>query len=107
MGEARPDEREINIPGAERTTVTNFGASTSHDDGPGLPTAASGVNISPERSVIRWMYANDDGSGLPTAASGGNISPERPVIRWMSLIVHYVVYPQIEFGESRSTDVYP
>jgi hypothetical protein len=27
---------------------------------------------------------HDDGSGLPTAASGGNISPERPVIRWMS-----------------------
>jgi hypothetical protein len=30
---------------------------------------------------------HDDGSGLPTAASGGNISPERPVIRWMS--VHF------------------
>ena len=27
---------------------------------------------------------HDDGSGLPTAASGGNISSERPVIRWMS-----------------------
>ena len=27
---------------------------------------------------------HDDRSGLPTAASGGNISPERPVIRWMS-----------------------
>jgi hypothetical protein len=27
----------------------------------------------------------DDGSGLPTAASGDNISPERPVIRWMSV----------------------
>src|SRR5262245_45348743 len=26
----------------------------------------------------------DDGSGLPRAASGGNISPERSVIRWMS-----------------------
>jgi hypothetical protein len=26
----------------------------------------------------------DDGLGLPMAALGGNVSPERPVIRWMS-----------------------
>ena len=28
---------------------------------------------------------HDDGSGLPTAASGGKLSPERPVIPWMSV----------------------
>ena len=29
MGEARPDEREIDIPGAERIAVTDFGAQQS------------------------------------------------------------------------------
>jgi hypothetical protein len=29
VGEARPDEREIDIPGAERTAVTDFGAQQS------------------------------------------------------------------------------
>ena len=28
---------------------------------------------------------NDDGHGLPMAARGGNISPERRIIRWMSV----------------------
>ena len=28
---------------------------------------------------------NDDGPGLPMAAHGGNISPERRIIRWMSV----------------------
>ena len=55
MGEARPDEREIDIPGAERTAVTDFVPSSPHNDGSGLPTAASGGNISPQRPVIRWM----------------------------------------------------
>jgi hypothetical protein len=32
VGEARPDEREIDIPGAERTAVTDFGARQSPTD---------------------------------------------------------------------------
>jgi hypothetical protein len=28
---------------------------------------------------------NDDGPGLPMAAHGSNISPERRIIRWMSV----------------------
>jgi hypothetical protein len=55
VGEARPDEREIDFPGAERTAVTDFGAQQSHDDGSGLPTAVSGGIISPKRPVIWWM----------------------------------------------------
>ena len=58
MGEARPDEREIDIRGAECTAVTDFGAQQYHDDDSGLPTAASGSNISPERPVIWWMSVN-------------------------------------------------
>jgi O-antigen biosynthesis protein len=59
VGEARPDERKIDIPGAERTAVTDFGAQQPHDDGSGLLTAASGGNINSERPVIRWMSAID------------------------------------------------
>jgi hypothetical protein len=29
VGEARPDERDLDIPGAERTAVTDFGAQLS------------------------------------------------------------------------------
>jgi hypothetical protein len=28
---------------------------------------------------------NDEGPGLPMAAHGGNVSPERRIIRWMSV----------------------
>ena len=55
MGEARPDQAEIDIPGAKRTAVANLVPSSPHDDGPGLRMVALGGKISPEKPVIRWM----------------------------------------------------
>jgi hypothetical protein len=43
--------------GAERTVITDFRAQRSHDRGTGLPMAAFGHNIAPERPVILWMSA--------------------------------------------------
>ena len=46
--EARPEKREIDIPGAERTRSPIFVRSSPHDGGSGLPTAVPGGNISPD-----------------------------------------------------------
>jgi gluconolactonase len=43
-------------------------------------------NVLPSRT---WAPGspNDDGPGLPMATQGGNISPDRRIIRWMSVYV--------------------
>ena len=75
MGEMRLHEGEINIPGAERTAVTDFGAVSPRDDGPGLPMSAHGGNISPDKPVIRWMSAKSKRShpGAARVGVGGPV----------------------------------
>jgi hypothetical protein len=41
-------------------------------------------SASAHQSQTMSTRPNDDGPGLPMAAHGGNICPERRIIRWMS-----------------------
>ena len=41
--------------------------------------------------LVTWAPGSptDDGPGLPMAAHGGNISPDRRIIRWMLVYLHH------------------